>query len=644
MLSYRKELDGLRALAVIAVIIYHANLDLFGVQIFKGGFFGVDVFFVISGYLITGIIRNQMDNGRFSFRDFYWRRAKRIVPVYFFVLIVTLLGAYLLYDTTSWNEFSASLRSSLFFVSNEYFSNQDGYFSNNDREVLLHTWSLSVEWQFYLIFPIIFYITNKILPKYTFSIILATSLISFIFSYSMIFIFGNVDFAFYSLSTRWWEMSVGSLLAYSNRGVIQEKLENSNIAESIMMLSMCMLMFAMVFIDSNIPHPNFYALLVVISTGSYIVFSKEGELVTDIFSLKPIVFLGTISYGMYLWHQPIYVFFRTLKYDQMRNEQFLLLLAITISLSYLTFKLIESPFRKALNRKTTITSILLTFILIYSATYLKKESPIHYNDVSFGGHIAKHKNGSSCHSLISTGLYCHFNQGAKNTIVTLGDSHLGALLGSLKTYIDKNKNVAWIDLSSGGLYPFYVFWPEDRNDYKSYSSTSSNIINTLNGLNLDNTTILYGQYMVGQLHLSKSTGMNKSQTKEMIIDDLQDLQRRADKLILVYQTPDFPIFSKDLAMREVRKEWTPWQKENVYLNLENKINRQEFIEFAMESYEVLDSIKGENVIRIYPEEALCDKDYCYAKRKGDRIDVYDSSHASIHGAKKVFSLIQPHLP
>ncbi|WP_052878630.1 acyltransferase family protein [Vibrio coralliirubri] len=643
MLSYRRELDGLRALAVIAVMTYHANLEVFNLQIFQGGFFGVDVFFVLSGYLITAIIRRDMEKGSFSFLSFYWRRAKRIIPVYFFVLMISLLGAYLFFDIVSWKEFSKSLKSALLFYSNNYFLIQDGYFANNERETLLHTWSLSVEWQFYLIFPLFIFLLSKIAHRYTFSIILASSLLSFVFSYTEIFVFSNYDFAFYSLSTRWWELSTGALITYINRESILEKI-NNNVLEVIMMTSVFILMFMMFFVDSKAPHPSFHALLVIIATSSYILFANKGELITDVFSLKPIVFLGTISYGMYLWHQPIYVFFRTLKYDQIRNEQFLLLLIITIGLSYFTFKIIETPFRRSLGNKSILASILLLFSLTYIGSNVGKLSPIPSEDISFGGSIAKHENGGNCHGQIENGIYCHFNKKAEYKIITLGDSHLGALLGSLNAYIDNNKKTSWIDLTAGGSYPFHVFWPEDHNDYKRYGIITDNIIEALNEIDLKNTTILYGQYMIGQLDHLNTTDMTKSQKKDKVVSDLQNLQKRVDRLILVYQTPLFPVKSKEMAQKTVNREFNYIQKKILYSELENKMDINKFITSKKESYEVLDRVKGDNVIRIYPENALCDDNYCYAKRKRDGIDVYDDSHASIHGAKKIFRLIEPYLP
>lgn len=164
MLQYRKELDGLRALAVIAVLFYHVNLVSFPLfehsffvrqNLFRGGFLGVDVFFVLSGFLITAMIRSGMDNRTFSFRDFYIRRAKRIVPVLLVVLGVATLGAYLLLFPAEMVQFAQSLKSALWFGSNFFFYGDTTYVSDASiYKPLLHTWSLALEWQFYILYPV----------------------------------------------------------------------------------------------------------------------------------------------------------------------------------------------------------------------------------------------------------------------------------------------------------------------------------------------------------------------------------------------------------------------------------------------------------------------------------------------------------
>ncbi|WP_241149129.1 acyltransferase family protein [Photobacterium sanguinicancri] len=366
MLSYRKELDGLRALAVIAVIVYHANLKLFGVQLFQGGFFGVDVFFVLSGYLITGIIRSQMEQGTFSFRDFYWRRAKRIVPALLTMLLVTSGLAYLILLPDDLVTYAKSLQSALYFGSNHFFYGEDSYTAAASiYRPLLHTWSLSVEWQFYVVFPFIVWTINRFCPRYMFGILLALALVSLQISSFIVKI--NPDMAFYLLPTRAWELILGGLVTFYNRKNI-EKSEKDSFAsiayKSLPIIGLFLVAHSMVFIGHDVPHPSFITLLPVLGTCLFIMFSHKGELSNDVMSLKPIVGVGLISYSLYLWHQPVFVFFRILKHDYFRFEQFLLLISISLILSILTFLLVEKKTRKTVSRTLLSFNAVVIFCLI----------------------------------------------------------------------------------------------------------------------------------------------------------------------------------------------------------------------------------------------------------------------------------------
>ena len=214
-INYRPEIDGLRALAVIAVILYHAQITLFGYEPFKGGFIGVDIFFVISGYLITSIILKELvSTGNFSFKNFYERRIRRILPALLFVMLVSLFFAWKYLLPGSFIDFSKSILYSLGFSSNFYFHFSGLEYNSEDGllKPFLHTWSLSVEEQYYIIFPIIFLITFKYFKKYIPHILILGLLISLGFAD-----WGSRNypsFNFYTLPTRGWELIAGSLLAY----------------------------------------------------------------------------------------------------------------------------------------------------------------------------------------------------------------------------------------------------------------------------------------------------------------------------------------------------------------------------------------------------------------------------------------------
>jgi peptidoglycan/LPS O-acetylase OafA/YrhL len=213
-LTYRPEIDGLRAIAIFSVIIYHFKINIFNQEIFPGGFLGVDIFFVISGFLITSTILNELKlKNTFSFLDFYERRSRRILPILFFTIIFFIPIAYLMLLPKDFLDFSKSILSSLFFISNFYFHYTGNTYGNDlNGKVLLHTWSLSVEEQFYIIFPIIIIIIIKYLKKFLLKILIITFLISLIISHWGIYNHPSANF--YFLGTRLWEIMCGAIIAY----------------------------------------------------------------------------------------------------------------------------------------------------------------------------------------------------------------------------------------------------------------------------------------------------------------------------------------------------------------------------------------------------------------------------------------------
>lgn len=353
MLSYRRELDGLRALAVVAVIIYHAHVEVFGLHLFKGGFFGVDVFFVLSGYLITAIIRNDMSKDTFSFVNFYWRRAKRIVPALVTMLAVTSAIAYFILLPSDLITYAESLKSALYFGSNYYFYSEDSYVADASiYKPLLHIWSLAVEWQFYVIYPVIVWFVNSFFKQYMFEVLLGLALLSLQFSS---FIVGNYpDMAFYLLPSRAWELILGGLATFYNRErlfVVREGSLEKVSYKTLPLLGLFLIIHSMFFVGHDIKHPSFTTLLPVIGTCLFLMFSHKGEASNDLLSIKPFVYIGLVSYSLYLWHQPVFVFFRFIKHDYFRYEQFALLVIISLLLAALTYLFVERVYRrKELNR------------------------------------------------------------------------------------------------------------------------------------------------------------------------------------------------------------------------------------------------------------------------------------------------------
>lgn len=345
-IGYRKDIDGLRAIAVLSVILFHAGVSFIG-----GGFVGVDVFFVISGFLITSILIQEKESGTYSLTNFYERRIRRIFPALFLIIAVTIALSWLYFLPKDMYEFAQSLIAVPFFSSNILFWKSSGYFdTDSELKPLLHTWSLAVEEQYYILFPIFLSLTWNIKRNRMISLFIAIILMSLILS-----IWGSYYkpiAAFFLLPSRIWELGLGALTAFYC--LKKEPQVISNLYRQIGSLSGLVLIFASVLLyDANTPFPGLYALPPTIGTILVILFSTPDTLVGKTLGAKPLVAIGLISYSAYLWHYPLFAIYR---YDSLiEPDQTILLVlsALSLILAYFSWKFVEIPFRKkgAISRK-----------------------------------------------------------------------------------------------------------------------------------------------------------------------------------------------------------------------------------------------------------------------------------------------------
>ena len=332
-MNYRSEIDGLRALAVIPVIFFHA-----GFNTFSGGFVGVDVFFVISGYLITSIIVNDIENKNFSIISFYERRARRILPALFLVMLACLPFAWMWMVPIQLKDFSQSMIAVSLFASNFLFWRESGYFdAAAEEKPLLHTWSLAVEEQYYLIFPIFLLMMWGLGKNKVFWLIIILATASLIFSE---WSWRNTPSAnFFLAPTRAWELFAGSIAAFivKKRGV-----QKSSILSSLGLGAIILAIFAY---DKTTPFPSFYTLLPILGVCLIIIYGDRATLTGKLLSTKALVGIGLISYSAYLWHQPLFAFARIRSLSHPSDYFMLLLCFVSILLAYISWKYVEKPFR-----------------------------------------------------------------------------------------------------------------------------------------------------------------------------------------------------------------------------------------------------------------------------------------------------------
>ena len=334
-MNYRAEIDGLRAIAVVPVILFHAGFELF-----NGGFIGVDIFFVISGYLITSILYEQKLNGNFSIIKFYDRRIRRILPPLILTAFLTIIISTT-FTPSDIKNVGQSLIATFTFLSNYFFYLETDYFNPfNQVSPLLHTWSLSVEEQYYLLAPILIYALASLkLIKYLIVFILIA--ISFYFSVTLTNI--NPNLSFYSIHTRAWELLLGTLLAFYCKDYSHLK-PKKIISDTVSTFSLIILILSFLLIKENAKHPSFITLAPVISTALLIYFTLNGGVIKYLLSGKLLVSIGLISYSLYLFHNPIFSAIEY-HYDNQALIIKFLILPLIIMLSYLSYKYVETPSR-----------------------------------------------------------------------------------------------------------------------------------------------------------------------------------------------------------------------------------------------------------------------------------------------------------
>ncbi|WP_162197185.1 acyltransferase family protein [Loktanella sp. S4079] len=337
MTNYRRDIDGLRAVAVLPVVLFHAHVG--GMS---GGYVGVDIFFVISGFLITSIIAREIAAGEFSILRFYERRARRILPALFAVIAATLIASYVFFMPTEFVEAAKSAIATVLFVSNFLFWSETGYFSPGIySQPLLHTWSLAIEEQFYIFFPPLMMLLAWVGWRAR-RVIVVLTVISFLLS--AVTTAMRPEMAYYLLPWRAWELGLGALIALW----ISDIRLSRPIREVLSIAGLIAIAVAVLGFDEATVFPGYAALLPVVGAGALLICGAQGDtLAARLLSLRPVVWIGLISYSLYLWHWPVIVFYQQLTFDRPDFWGCVIVVGLSIGLAWLSWRYIEAPFRKA---------------------------------------------------------------------------------------------------------------------------------------------------------------------------------------------------------------------------------------------------------------------------------------------------------
>ena len=608
---YRPDIDGLRAIAIFSVIIYHAKIYIADNIILPGGFLGVDIFFVISGYLITSIILKEIkDTGTIKLLNFFENRSRRLLPILFISTIFFIPFGYFFLMPSNLIEFAYSQIFSTFFTSNIYFFFTDQQYGALEAiyKPFLHTWSLGVEIQYYILFPLIiliyFRIFKSLNPLFLLIIILLSlSLANYLSD-------GNLKsqtLNFYGLLTRIWEIFIGALAAIHKKKIS----ENNKLIISIFSLILIALSFF--YFNDSTKHPSYISLIPVIATYFLIICNSKKNFVYKLLSNKIIVFFGLISYSLYIWHYPIFSFFRISGFLSGLYLKQIYIALIVIFISIISYKFLEKPFR---NKKKIKLKKLLFFYL--SSIFII--SMLNFNTINNDGYknrlpeiFVKRSNIKPWLKTKQDGKICI---GRKTNICIFGKEN-------------NKKNIYLIGSSRiASIQEEFI---------KKFSKSDFNIV-SFAGYNNCNPNKIFKKESIIICEIQEEETDQSLQEKKKIINRYLD---SGHTLVLIFPIPS-PLSNVPMKLFSIlpknKKEADIFLKKNEYIvttKFENYLNKNnDIISFFEDEYH-------ENLSFVYPANAFCNtviKGRCLT-HDGKNFYYYDSGHLDTKGSEILTNLI-----
>lgn len=646
---YRPEIDGLRAIAVVAVMLYHA-----GLLSATGGYTGVDIFFVISGYLITGIILREKLTEKFSLIRFYERRARRILPALFLVLATCIIPALLYFDPAELQSFGSSLGASSLFSANFYFwRSAGGYFALTvERMPLLHLWSLAIEEQFYLLYPPFFLLVWRFARRWLLGLIIAVFCLSLALSeYASI---AAPVANFFLLPTRGWELLAGCALAVYEANQGAAKTSGRAIEQSAGVLGLVLLVFPVFLYDNTTSFPGLSAIPPVVGSLLVIHFARGRTIVGKVLAAGPLVSIGLISYSAYLWHQPVLAFARTISLDEVPSWSRAALLLFSLLLAWLSWRLVEKPFRRRdflTSRRIWIlaASFTLGLLVIGAALWFGKGFPdrlpprmqqlaqmnMQYStkiDPCFFGPDTEKTMDEAC-KLGGTGSV---------NLAIIGDSHAIALAPAFEPILKTRGSRATLLVSAGcpPVLDSYVMnshqqhCPAFNRRVLDYLIAEPNI-----------TTVALGgrwaYYIERSFYNNQEGGLeigpealwnnprSVSRFGEAVQKVVSELVANGKQVVLIYPVPepgwDIPRYMVHADMLGIKLD-DAFSASHAHFKARNR-----------RAYQILDSVGTHpDIIRVYPEKQMCNIDIpgrCVFMTEAGIPLYFDDDHLSITGAR-----------
>ena len=649
--KYRPDVDGMRALAILSVLFFHAYSSSF-----PGGFVGVDIFFVISGYLISSIIFRGLTLGSFSFFDFYARRVRRIFPAVTIVLIGSfILGFYLLTP----GEFKDLIRESpyaAFFLENWHlYATTGGYWETaTELKPLMHFWSLGVEEQYYIFYPLICYLLWKVSAKRFLASLMVMLLVSLVLC--LYDTYNDSVRAFYSLHARFWELLIGGVLAYvelqwprykkTMGGVILQEADLNNI---LSVVGFSLIVFSLIFFEAGKYFPGWRALLPTIGALLIIAAGTEAFLNKHVFSNKLVVFIGLISYPLYLWHWPLFCIFKNnLAGESPTGSLMLVLIFVSFLLAYLTYTLIERPMRskKATWKLVLALVLLLLLVSVGSKQLLRKNEWVNeFIESGIPKEIAQlnvkpsrpFQRDKQCLDKFGGRFnYCH-TSGDKPSVLIFGDSHNHVMLG----YLENQKQLPEFYLvANDGLIVFDNVIASDRKNGKEDALVINKFWNVVEHSPEIRTVILRGNWshhltepLISEINESwNSTEIYRNHWNHLI----NRLVSKGKKVVVVLDNPelDASVVKKCLPLQRISFLTTPCEKTVGIKDINSEYQKaRDLLLRELSKYD-------RGVLKVIDlGKVFCPENKCFVMFK-DKPLFMDDDHLSVYGNEFIWPLIE----
>jgi len=638
-MHYRRDIDGLRAVAVLPVILFHA-----GVPVFAGGYAGVDVFFVISGYLIGHILLAEQFSGNLSLWHFWERRARRILPALAVICFACCIAAWLLLAPAAMKDFAQSLAATGLLASNVHFYMESGYFSTAAAlKPLLHTWSLAVEEQFYLLLPLLMLATTN-RPKALFWWVIGISAASF--TASILAVGADKHAAFYLPYFRFWELFAGVLAAlYVRKKGPKAGPKIGLLADNFFAgLGLGLILLALLLFDHHTPFPGMAALLPVVGTGLLLVYGGEDTAAGKLLAIRPLVGVGLISYSAYLWHQPVFAFARIWVLGTPDMPVMLLLALLSLVLAALSWRFVEQPLRRISCPRALVLGWAALMLIVFVGLGMWGHVTGGFagfrlsaaQQILMESAIANQSARANCHAYdgkdISYQTACIWGRGRLDT-ASFGDSHTIEFSAALaKRLAAKGRRLK--HLSKADCPPALGL---DIAQFAGCNQWAQAMTNALMS-DKDITTVIVGYRLYANLfggheaayptHDDQRGTDHRMAVWQALIRQLEALRSAGKRVVLVLQVPELPaavgqvIFRSDISSGPIRGLARPWWDV-----------RRAFVLSRLD-----DLPAGVQVFD--PTDIFCDAQWCYASRDGKAL-YFDDDHLSTSGGDLLAGGLMP---